>query len=120
MDKNYDESELNYLVFVLGYDLLHDYLSNVENNVYECDNAYDICHSIAHKFLDSKVYKEEEGLKYSTYELLQHWLRDNVITDKKCGRCGGKLLKSFTDGYDYQCYYCDEDFYEFEKFVLDK
>ena len=118
MDKNYNESELNYLVFVLGYDLLQDYLSNAENNVYECDNAYDVCHYIAHEFLKSGEL--EKNLKYSTYDVLRYWVRDNLLTNKYCDKCGGKLLKSFTEGYDYQCYFCDEDYYKYETFVIDK
>ncbi len=32
-----------------------------------------------------------------------------------CRRCGSPLFKSFLDGYAYQCFTCDEDFYEFEQ-----
>lgn len=32
----------------------------------------------------------------------------------RCCRCGGRLCKSKTPGYAYQCYECDEDFYSFE------
>ena len=40
--------------------------------------------------------------------------------DKKCGRCGGKLIPSAIDsGYDWQCLNCDEDFYDCEIFVID-
>ena len=31
-----------------------------------------------------------------------------------CPRCGGPLFASDIDGYDYQCFDCDEDFYECE------
>lgn len=34
--------------------------------------------------------------------------------DKKCPHCSKPLVKSDTEGYDYQCFYCDEDFYECE------
>mgnify|MGYP003301713775 CR=1 FL=1 len=34
--------------------------------------------------------------------------------DKKCPHCGKPLVKSDTKGYDYQCFYCDEDFYKCE------
>ena len=114
MDNKYYEDDLHYLVFVLGYDLLQEYLSNVENNVYECDNAYDICHHIAREFLKSGECEKEENLRYSTYDVLRYWVRDTLTTNKRCPKCGGKLLKSFTDGYNYQCYSCDEDFYECE------
>ncbi len=32
-----------------------------------------------------------------------------------CRRCGSPLFKSFLDGYTYQCFTCDEDFYKFEQ-----
>ena len=40
---------------------------------------------------------------------------------KKCGRCGGKLIPSMVGSeYDWQCINCDEDFYDFERFVIDE
>jgi len=32
-----------------------------------------------------------------------------------CRRCDSPLFKSFLDGYTYQCFTCDEDFYKFEQ-----
>ena len=32
-----------------------------------------------------------------------------------CRRCGSPLFKSLLDGYAYQCFTCDEDFYKFEQ-----
>lgn len=32
----------------------------------------------------------------------------------KCNRCGCPVLRSDTDGYEYQCMNCDEDLYEIE------
>lgn len=32
-----------------------------------------------------------------------------------CCQCGSPLFKSLIDGYDYQCFTCDEDFYKFEQ-----
>ncbi|MDE7243671.1 MAG: hypothetical protein K2O18_06820 [Oscillospiraceae bacterium] len=32
-----------------------------------------------------------------------------------CRRCGSPLFKSLIDGYDYQCFICDEDFYKYEQ-----
>ena len=32
-----------------------------------------------------------------------------------CKRCGHPLFKSSIDGYKYQCFNCDEDFYGFEQ-----
>lgn len=33
---------------------------------------------------------------------------------RSCVHCGKELLPSIIGDYDYQCVYCDEDFYEFE------
>ncbi len=32
-----------------------------------------------------------------------------------CRRCGSPLFKSLLDGYAYQCFTCDEDFYKYEQ-----
>ncbi len=32
-----------------------------------------------------------------------------------CRKCGSPLFKSLIDGYDLQCFTCDEDFYKFEQ-----
>ena len=32
-----------------------------------------------------------------------------------CKRCGSPLFYSFTEGYKYQCFNCDEDFFGFEQ-----
>lgn len=32
-----------------------------------------------------------------------------------CCRCGSPLFKSLLPDYTYQCFTCDEDFYEFEQ-----
>lgn len=64
--------EMNYIAFVLGYDLLHDrFITNIYS---ECDWVYDMCCSIARLFLQSEEYK---NTKYSTYEMLEYWLRIN-------------------------------------------
>lgn len=72
MINNYND-ELYYHAFVLGYDLLNDRLqaSELENT---CDIAYDICISLAKQYLESEEYK---NLKYSSYEMLVHWLNNN-------------------------------------------
>lgn len=33
---------------------------------------------------------------------------------KKCPKCGRNLYPSQIDGYTYQCFHCDEDFYDIE------
>ena len=64
--------EMNYIAFVLGYDLLHDrFITHIYS---ECDWVYDMCCSIARLFLQSEEYK---NTKYSTYEMLEYWLRIN-------------------------------------------
>lgn len=70
------EDELNYIIFVLGYDLLHDKLIGVNSEDYglPCDLAYDLCDCIARRFLESEEYK---NTRYSTYEMLEYWLRIN-------------------------------------------
>lgn len=34
-----------------------------------------------------------------------------------CRRCGSPLFKSLLPGYAYQCFTCDEDFYQFEQYT---
>lgn len=71
-DKYQKESEISYIAFCLGYDLLHDKLSNSEHD--ECDNVYDFCNYLANKFFETDYYKNEWK---STYDNLQEWLEDN-------------------------------------------
>lgn len=66
------ESEVNYIAFCLGYDLLNDRLSQSEVN--ECDRVYDFCHYLANKFVETDYYKNEWK---STYDNLRNWLEDN-------------------------------------------
>ena len=44
-------------------------------------------------------------------------LRDMTIMEScgTCRKCGSPLFKSLIDGYDCQCFTCDEDFYKFEQ-----
>lgn len=78
--EEYDRStELSYLTFVLGYDLLDDVLK--KDTDVECDIAYDFCNGIATKFMGTEEY---HNLRYSTYEMLDRWVNDNIseiITD---------------------------------------
>lgn len=32
-----------------------------------------------------------------------------------CRRCGAPLFQSLIEGYNYQCFECDEDYYSFEQ-----
>ncbi len=57
-----------YLIFILGYDLLHDRLYN---NHIECDTAYNWCRCLVQEFMQSDEYKT---MQCSTYDALQQWL----------------------------------------------
>lgn len=65
-------SERAYLNFVLGYDFLQDMLKNSDKP--ECDISYDFCDYISAKFMKSEEYR---NTRYSTYEMLEQWIRDN-------------------------------------------
>lgn len=72
-EKYQQESEVNYIVFVLGYDLLNEMITNSE--VKECDTNYDFCNYLAKKFIETDYYKDEW---HSTYDNLRDWLEDNT------------------------------------------
>lgn len=60
-----------YLVYVLGYDLLHDLIA--ESSEPECDLSFDKCVKIVNKFMQSEEYKQDQ----SAYENLREWLENN-------------------------------------------
>ena len=62
---------MDYLVFVLGYDLLHDKLVSAKNK--ECDTVYDICRAIADDFMWSEY---EKDISKSRYDALIDYLND--------------------------------------------
>lgn len=70
-EKYRTENEIDYITFVLGYDLLNKMLSK---DSMECDISYDFCKYLARKFIRTDYYKNE---KCSTYESLQRWVNDN-------------------------------------------
>lgn len=55
------------------------------------------------------------------------WMRNNGFSEKDiesakpiltvgtCSKCGDYLFPSFSEEYDYQCFNCDEDFYDCEQ-----
>lgn len=45
---------------------------------------------------------------------LKHEIFEKFGTNKKCFRCGSQLLISDLPDYDYLCFECDENMYEFE------
>ena len=60
---------MNYFVFVLGYDLLHDVLDGLE-----CDVAYDFCSDVAEDFIDS----EYNDYNRSEYECLEKYVQAHM------------------------------------------
>lgn len=71
-EKYQKESEVNYIVFCLGYDLINEMLSKSEAS--ECDTSYDFCDYLARKFIETDYYKNE---RKSTYDNLQEWISEN-------------------------------------------
>lgn len=70
-EKYRTENEIQYITFVLGYDLINEMLGK---NSLECDRAYDFCDYLARKFIKTDYYKNE---RRSTYDNLREWLEDN-------------------------------------------
>ena len=73
--------------------------------------VYDLC-AAGHVFftvLDAdEAATEAETFNYTIRP------RRKMITGKSCPRCQGPLFLSDTPGYKYQCFNCDEDFYNIE------
>ena len=65
------DEEINYITFVLGYDLLHEQLSNSKDN--ESDIIYEICKTISKDFLNSKYNCDNKSL----YDCLVDYIVDN-------------------------------------------
>lgn len=57
----------------------------------------------------NRRYNEAHNLSDETETIVMY-----KCLDKKCPHCSKPLVKSDIEGYDYQCFYCDEDFYECE------
>lgn len=70
-EKYRTENEIDYITFVLGYDLLNEMLGK---DSMECDMAYEFCKNLARKYIRTDYYKND---KCSTYESLQMWVDDN-------------------------------------------
>jgi len=64
--------EKYYLVYVLGYDLLHQEIEQSNNS--ECDTSFENCLEIIDSFFRSELYL---NMKYSTYDALEIWLNEN-------------------------------------------
>lgn len=65
-----DYAEKEYIMFVLGYDLLNEELSNTSDP--ECDMAYEKCKNIAEDFLNSKYNDSNKSL----YDCLVDYIED--------------------------------------------
>jgi len=44
----------------------------------------------------------------------KEYIKQNIVFDRKCNKCGTLVLEGQTNGYRYQCVICDEDLYKFE------
>lgn len=62
-----------YLVFVLGYELLHNEITKCDNKC--CDDVFDTLKEIIVLFLNSEECK---NFAYSTYEALQLFIKNNM------------------------------------------
>lgn len=79
------------------------------------------------KFINIEEVYLNGTLMYSSdkHEDIEEYLKDvqtpyeiktrkKLTTGRNCPKCGGSVYTSDTPGYRYQCFSCDEDFYEFE------
>ncbi len=64
--------EKYYLVYVLGYDLLHAEIEQSNNS--ECDTSFENCLEIIDSFFRSEWYLYTEC---SAYEALEKWIDEN-------------------------------------------
>ena len=64
---------MNYYIFVLGYDLLHDALNGID-----CDIAYDFCVNVYNRFEES-IYNNPN---FSGYECLAAYVRVHMAEIK--------------------------------------
>ena len=66
-------NEYNYIVFVLGYDLLHKFI--MQQVVQSNDIVYKFCFIIDNKFMLSNEYKQ---YNMSMYDCLVKWIKNNM------------------------------------------
>ena len=77
-------------------------MSELEMDLYDFENLY-----------ENEDYIEYGDLK-ARWLLKRSELVDKYKVGKSCPRCGLSLIPSVISDYDYQCLYCDEDFYDCE------
>lgn len=101
-----EESEIQYLNFVLGYDLLNNFY---KDSIYsECDVNYDFSDYLSRKFIKSEEY---QNTKYSTYEMLEKWLKNNMKSIKKEYE---EFIGKIKDIYVVGNYICTVDDYNYD------
>lgn len=79
--------------------------------------------------LNTELNEDDSIMMFDSAEQAKSWLIMQGVTDEElsvmtflescgtCKRCGSPLFPSLLkkDGYTYQCFNCDEDFYAFEQ-----
>lgn len=101
-----EENEIQYLNFILGYDLLNKFY---KDSIYtECDVNYDFSDYLSRKFIKSEEY---QNTKYSTYEMLEKWLKSNMKTIKKEYE---EFIGKTKDIYIVGNYICTVDDYNYD------
>lgn len=92
-------NESDYYSFILGYDLLHDFLS--ESSTPETDVVYDFCCRMADEFMKSEEYQD---MKYSAYDALNCWVNnhDDYIKEE-LSKCSEKKEIGIKIGEDEPC-----------------
>lgn len=101
-----EENEIQYLNFILGYDLLNNFY---KDSIYtECDVNYDFSDYLSRKFIKSEEY---QNTKYSTYEMLEKWLKSNMKTIKKEYE---EFIGKTKDIYIVSNYICTVDDYNYD------
>ncbi len=101
-----EESEIQYLNFILGYDLLNDFYK--KSVCTECDVNYDFSDYLSRKFIKSEEY---QNTKNSTYEMLESWLRTNMKLIKKEYM---EFIGKSKDIYKVGDYICTIDDYNYD------
>ena len=84
-------------------------MSELEMDLYDLYNIEENEDYIEYKDLDRRI------------ELKRKEIIDKYKINKKCKRCGNNLIPSIlNDEYDYQCLFCDEDYYSDENMIINK
>lgn len=79
---------MDYITFVLGYDLLNDWFNSLEDA--PCDNVFEACRMIAREFI---AYDDKHPTECSEYEALQKWLETHMNVVKHATSYYGMVWK---------------------------